>query len=178
MTLSRVRAFAVVGTLLLVAVIVVTWALMHDKQAGSTSTAKSCPKGYVAVDTRQPPPADIKVNVYNGTDETGVAAKAADGLAKEKFKVLKTDNDPKRKTVKGVVELRYGPKTVGAAHVLRAYFLVDADAPAEFDPKRTDDVVDVVLGAQFKQLGSPTEVKQKISALREPQLPEGTCAGK
>ncbi|WP_412539735.1 LytR C-terminal domain-containing protein [Longispora sp. K20-0274] len=176
MSLSRVRALAVLGGLLLVAVIVVTWALVHDRQAQSGLHNTACPKGFVVVDTNLPAPADIKVNVFNGTDQVGLAQGVSDSLKQAKFQVLSMNNDPKRKTIKGVVELRYGPKTVGAAQVLRAQFLIDQDTPDEFDPARTDDVVDVVLGQSYRQLASPTEYKQKIGALGNPKLPDNTCA--
>ena len=69
--------------------------------------------------------------------------------------------------------LRYGPRAVGGAHLLRAYFL--DDAATEFDPKRTDDVVDVVLGNGFQQLATTTEVNQSLADLGSAQLPPNTC---
>ncbi len=177
MSLSRVRALAILSGLLLIAVIVVTWALIRDKQASSNAADAECPKAYLVVNAKSPAPKDIRVNVFNGTDHVGLASTVAEGLQKEKFEVLSTANDPLRRNVKDVVELRYGPKTVGAAHVLRAYFLLEGNN-AGFDPSRGDDVVDVVLGPDFKQLGSPTEVKQKMGALGEAQLPTNTCAAR
>ena len=54
--------------------------------------------------------------------------------------------------------LRFGPKAVGAAWLVRAYFLDKAED--EFDKKRKGDKVDVILGAKFQQLATMTEVNQ------------------
>ncbi len=88
--------------------------------------------------------------------------------------MLKSGNDPAKKPVTKVAALRYGPKAVGAAWLLRAYFLNQADP--QFDTKRTDDVVDVVIGTAFKQLATTTEVNQALAQLGDPVLPPGTCS--
>jgi hypothetical protein len=36
-------------------------------------------------------------------------------------------------------------------------------------------VVDIVLGSAFKEMGSKTEVNQKIAQLGNPSPPPGTC---
>jgi hypothetical protein len=79
---------------------------------------------------------------------------------------VKTDNQ--------VAVVRYGPQTVGAAWLIRAYFL--NESLNQFDKGRQDDKVEIILGARFKQLPTTTEVNQSIAALGNPQLPEGTCA--
>jgi hypothetical protein len=42
--------------------------------------------------------------------------------------------------------------------------------------KRTTDVVDIVIGAEFQQLATSTEVNQSLAALGEPEVPPGACA--
>ena len=74
----------------------------------------------------------------------------------------------------GGAKLHYGPKAVAGASVVRAQF-IGQDDPGGFDLKRTDDSVDVVLGSSFKELGSKTEVNQKIAQLGNPSPPPGTC---
>ena len=69
--------------------------------------------------------------------------------------------------------LRYGPKSVGSAHLLKAYFLNEAEA--EYNPARTDDIVDVVIGDSFKQLATTTEVNQALVELASPELPPESC---
>jgi hypothetical protein len=34
-----------------------------------------------------------------------------------------------------------------------------------------------VIGTSYKQLATPTEMRQSLAALGNPSLPEGTCAG-
>lgn len=178
MNLARVRALAVVGSLLLVAVIAVTYAVAKDNTAVPTVAASQCPKDAVRVFTKVPPPQQIKIHVYNGTETTGLASSVYAELKSRHFVTVgQPADDPKRprKIVQGVVELRYGPKTVGAAQLLRAYFMVDNNSTSVFDPRRADDIVDVVIGQQYRQLGTPTEVNQKLADLGEPDLPPGTC---
>ncbi len=95
----------------------------------------------------------------------------AESFANRKFDVLeRADNDSE---VEGVAELHYGPRAVGAAQLVGAYFL--NNATMVFDINREDDVVDVVLGDNFRQLATPTEVSQAIAAAGNPAPPEGTC---
>ncbi len=85
--------------------------------------------------------------------------------------MLKTATE--KKGIDDVAVLRYGPKAVGSLHVLRAYFLNEAEP--EYDPNRDTDVVDVILGTGFKQLATITEVNQALAALGPLELPGGTC---
>ncbi|GAA4172930.1 hypothetical protein GCM10022251_70240 [Phytohabitans flavus] len=119
---------------------------------------------------------DIKINVYNATDTQGLAEAVADDFAGREFQVKKKGNDPQKKAVDGVALLRYGPKGIGSSQVIQAFFL--GKAATQYDPKRQDDLVDVVLGDQFQQLATPTEVNQSLVDLGSPQVPPGTCAGK
>jgi hypothetical protein len=173
MSFARVRALAVVGVLVLAAIIVVTVALVKDKQTAPLE-AKGCSKDAVAANAALPNPQDVKINVYNGSDKPGLAAEMASEFKNRKFQVQKTANDPANKKVAAVAALRYGPKSVGAAWLLRAYFL--NEATTEFDIKRTDATVDVVMGTKFKQLATQTEVNQALAQLGSPVLPPGTCS--
>ncbi len=178
MNLARVRALALVGGLLVVALIAGAYAVSKDSGAVPTVAATQCPDNAVRVVTKVPPPQQIKIHVYNGTETTGLASSAYVALQSRHFVMVgQPADDPRRprKIVQGVVELRYGPKTVGAAQLLRAYFMVDNNSTSVFDPRRTDDIVDVVLGQQYRQLGTPTEVNQKLADLGEPDAPPGTC---
>jgi len=171
MSFARVRALAVVGALVLAAAIFVTVALLKDRQSGP-SAATGCGEGAVIANTKLPEPQDVKINVYNATDKPGQANAVKTEFHNRKFQVGKSGNDPAK--FKGVALLRYGPKAVGAAWLLRAYFLNDIQA--DFDIKRTDDTVDVIIGPSFKQLATTTEVNQSLAQLGNPTLPEGTCA--
>ncbi|MEJ3743559.1 LytR C-terminal domain-containing protein [Actinomycetes bacterium KLBMP 9797] len=173
MTFARVRALVVVGALVTFALVFVVVALVRDSQSGEAPVAQ-CPEGWARVDLALRTEQDIAVNVYNGTDTAALANEVAADFTNRKFTVKKKGNDPKKKSVKGVAVLRYGPKAVGSAQVLRAYFLDEA-AP-EYDPTREDALVDVVIGEEFKQLATPTEKNQALAALGEPQLPPQSCA--
>lgn len=173
MTFARIRALALVGLLAVSAMVLVAMALVKDRQAHGV-IATGCPKGAVLADTRLREPKDVKINVYNSTDRPDLALQVATELEHRKFKIVnKPSNDPKGKRVDQVAVLRYGPKAVGSAWLLRAYFL-DQAVP-EFDINRTDDAVDVVLGTQFKKLATVTEFNQALAQLGNPTLPKGTC---
>ncbi|MFY1690963.1 LytR C-terminal domain-containing protein [Plantactinospora sp. WMMB782] len=177
MSFARVRALVVVGVLAVIAMVFVGITLVRDTQAGK-EVASDCQEGDKLADTRLRQSKDIKINVYNGTDVVGQANTLKTDFQNRQFKVLKAGDAPKK--VKGIDEavaiLRYGPKGVGSYQVLRAYFLNEAQP--EFQLEREDDTVDVIIGGEFKQLATITEVNQALSQ-RDPestQLPPRTCA--
>jgi hypothetical protein len=174
MSFARVRALFIVGVLAVVAVVFVAITLVRDTQAGK-GTAEDCPEGYKLADVRVRHPKDIKINVYNATDIQGLASSVKTDFQNRQFQVLKYGNEPKNKGIDGVAVLRYGPKAVGSYHVLKAYFL--NEAKPEYDANRDTDVVDVVIGPDFKQLATVTEVSQALAQNGGgPQLPPNTCA--
>ncbi|WP_198940319.1 LytR C-terminal domain-containing protein [Micromonospora sp. CB01531] len=164
------RALVVVGLLAVLALVFVIVAMVRDTQ-GKAGTAAGCPKGWPLADVTLREPKDVKINVYNGTDEVGRAGSVADDFRNRKFQVKKVGNAPK--AVDEVAVLRFGPKGVGSAHLLRAYFLDNAEQ--QYDAKRTDDTVDVILGNAFQQLATTTEVNQSLGDLGSPEAPTGTC---
>lgn len=170
MSFARVRALVVVGLLAVLALVVVVVAVVKDTQS-DVATAESCPKGWPLSDVTLREPKDVKINVYNGTDEAGLAGTVADDFRNRKFQVKKEGNAPKK--VDDVAVLRFGPKGVGSAHLLRAYFL--NNVKLEPDLKRKDDTVDVVLGSSFQQLATTTEVNQSLGDLGAPEALPGTC---
>jgi hypothetical protein len=172
MTFARIRALAIVGILAVAAFVFVVLAIGKDRQTHQTY-AGNCRSGVLA-NLRLPDESqEIKINVFNASDHKNLAQAVGNDFKGRKFQVLKTGNDPKGKRVDGVAVLRYGPKMVGAAWVVRAYFL--NDAALEFDIKRTDDVVDVVLGQGYRQLATFTEVRQSLAQAGPASLPPGTC---
>jgi hypothetical protein len=170
MSFARVRAFVVVGVLAVLALVFVSVAMLRDTQSGAAEA--SCPAGFKRASVALREPKDVKINVYNATDTDGLAGGVATDFKNRKFQVVKQGNDGKK--VDGVAVLRYGPKGVAQAHLLRAFFL--DEATREFDPNREDDTVDVVIGNSYRQLATTTEVNQALSGLGAPQLPPGTCA--
>jgi hypothetical protein len=173
MTIARIRALAIVGVLLLAALVLVTVSIVKDKQ--TMVQGASCPKNAVRVDTHLTDAENIQLNVYNATDRPGLAREVAQEFKQRKFKVdpEKATNDPLGKPVEGVAVLRYGPKMVGSAWVVRSYFL--NDAVREFDPNRQDETIDVVLGPSFKKLATETEQRLSLASVGRAELPTGTC---
>ncbi len=176
MSLARARALAIVGALVAAALILVIAAIVKDRQSTASYAEGGCAPGNVKISTKLPPPSKIKLNVYNGTGPknrmSGLAGQVADDFRNRGFTVNKVEDHAQN--YDQVAKLSYGPKAVAAASVVRGYFLGLTD-PGGFDIKRTDDVVDVTLGSRFKELGSKTEVNQKIAQLGNPSPPPGTC---
>jgi hypothetical protein len=172
MTFARVRSLIVVGILFVGATVAVVLTLTRDTQSKPV-VVNLCPPGAVPANLKLPERRDVKLNVYNGTKQVGLATKIGTELKNRDFKVLKMRNAPRNQRYKGVATIKFGPKTVGAAQEMNAYFLMIA--VMSFDLERTDDVVDIYLGEDFQQLATTTEVNQSIAALGEPPLPPGTC---
>jgi hypothetical protein len=174
MTLARLRAIAIVAVLAVSALVFVGFAISKDRQTHNV-VAIGCAKGKVPVNLKLPDDTkDIKVNVYNGTEESGLAGEVADDLRGRKFNVGKIGNDPLGQRLDSVAVLRYGPSVVGAAWVVNAHML--NKATLEFDIKRPDDTIDIVIGSQFKKLATATEMRQSLSQAGKARLPSSnTC---
>ncbi|GAA1638670.1 sigma-70 family RNA polymerase sigma factor [Catellatospora bangladeshensis] len=139
----------------------------------SPSLPAGCAPGQVPADLRLPDSeSEVTVNVFNGTDVVDLAANVRADLTNRRFAV-KTIGDIRGAYADEVAVLRYGPKAVGDARLVEAYLL--NGATTEFDLQRQTDDVDIVLGGQFKQLATPTEMRQAMAILGAPQLPPGTC---
>lgn len=179
MQMTRIRALAVVGILSIAALVLVVITMNRDSQGGD-ATADTCQPGNIPVNLELPESeSEININVFNATQTTGLGANVAADFRNRKFNVGKVEGEKENGQDKyypdEVAVLRYGPKTVGAAHLLRAYFL--NETATQFDLKREDDVIDVVIGGRFKQLATPTEMRQAVAILGRPKLPPGTCEG-
>jgi len=171
MSFARVRALVVIGVLAVAAVVFVITALVRDSQQNAVTSG--CPAGSVMADLTLPQgPGEVTVKVYNGTGQTGLADGVSRDFANRGFKTQKPAENKKK--FKGVAQLHYGPAAVGKAQLIKAYFL--AQAEPQYDPKRKGAVVDVVIGTQYQQLATTTEVNQSLVELGEPELPPGACA--
>jgi hypothetical protein len=117
-------------------------------------------------------PDQVTIKVLNGTKKPGLAESVTTEFKNRRFKVQTPAEDKKR--VKDVAVMRYGPEAVGSVQLLRAYFLNQADL--EYNAKRKGAVVDIVVGNEFQQLATTTEVNQSLVELGEPEVPPGACA--
>ncbi|MFI5956903.1 LytR C-terminal domain-containing protein [Cryptosporangium sp. NPDC051539] len=159
MSLARVRALTVIGVLALVAVITVVWAIVTDDQTGTTAA------GCNTVQTKIPNPKQVRVRVYNGTDETGLATTVQKELKKRGFQVIAVGNDPQNEPVTQTAQIRYGPTGAGAAQLLQATVL----GSVIVDDAREDNSVDVVLGIAYKELTAEKDVPAALANLEPPQ---------
>jgi hypothetical protein len=173
LTFARVRALAIVSVLVAGALVAVIMAVTRDSGGLTLAGDQGCPEGSIVVQLAPlPEVSDVKLNVYNGTDQAGLASQVGENFANRGFQVVDTGDSENR--VEEIAVLRYGPAAVAAAQVVDAYFL--NDATEDFLIDRKDDVVDVLIGQDFRQLATETEVRQAIAAVGNPAPPPGTCA--
>ena len=171
MSFARVRALVVVGVLAVAALVFVITALVRDSQGGTTNGDK-CPAGAPMADVTLPDdPAEVTVKVYNGTNTAGLAESVTNEFKNRRFTVQKAAESKTK--YKGVAEIRYGPDSIGKAQLLRAYFL--AQSKMTYNPKRKGALIDIVIGSQFRQLATTTEVNQSLVEVGEPTVPPGAC---
>jgi hypothetical protein len=179
MNAGRIRSLAIVGVLLVGAGVLAKVAISDDKQSHA-SYANQCPSGLVPIVTDPLPDYDqINLKLYNGSTVPGAAQNLASELSHRGFKVAKVGAHDDKPTTPDVADLYYGPNTVAAAWVVRAEFLLsdpNSDQGMHFNLKDKSNVVTVVIGRGFRELGAKTEVNQAIAALKTPLAPPGTCA--
>jgi hypothetical protein len=171
MSFTRTRAFIVVAVLAVAAIVVVVVALVRDSQ-GDAAAGRDCPAGAPTATVTLPQHSNqVKLRVLNGTRVVGKADVVSEEFKNRGF-LMQPPADSKSKFAK-IAIIRYGPKSVGAAQWIRAYFL--GEAVAQYNATRTTDVIDIVVGDQYRQLATTTEVSQSLAQLGEPKLPPGTC---
>ena len=172
MSFARVRALVVVGVLAVAAVVFVVVAVVRDSQGGVTG-GDGCPAGAPRVDLTLPDdPAEVTVKVLNGTSTSGLADRVTNDFKNRRFSVQKPGENKSK--YKGVAVIRFGPETVGDAQLLRAFFL--ARSKMEFNVKRKGNVVEIVIGNEYQQLATTTEVNQSLVEVGAPTPPPGLCA--
>ncbi|GIF10297.1 LytR C-terminal domain-containing protein [Actinoplanes teichomyceticus] len=171
MSFARVRALVVVGVLVVAAIVFVVVALVRDKQA-DIATGANCPDGAPLADVRLPDdPAEVTLKVLNGTNRSGLAESVTTEFKNRRFTVQPSGKSKTK--YKGVAEIRFGPDAVGKAQLVQAYFLAQSDMV--YNAKRKGEVVEIVIGGQFQQLATTTEVNQSLVEIGEPTLPPGAC---
>jgi len=89
---------------------------------------------------------EISVNVLNGTNQSGLAASTAAGLAERGAAIGDEANAPA--AFDGVVRVVSGPTAVAEAYTLAAHF---PEALIELD-SRTEDVLTITVGESFEGL--------------------------
>jgi len=172
MSFARVRALVVICVLAVAAIVFVVVALVRDSQGG-VQAGGGCPDGAPKAVVTLPEDTDqVKVRVLNGTKTAGLADRVTDDFRNRGFAMQKPRES--RKKFERIAILQYGPKAVGNAQLVNAYFL--GKAKTEYSAKRTNDVVDIIIGNGYRQLATSTEVNQSLIELGEPTPPPGACA--
>lgn len=179
MHMTQFRALAIVSVLAVAALVLAVFTITRD-DSGPVQITEKCKPGQIPVSLEPPESeAEVKINVFNATQSAGLATSVANEFRNRRFNVATVGDEQASGQPAfhpdDVAILRYGPKAIGGAYLLRAYFL--NEAKGEFDINREDDVVDVVIGGEFKQLATPTEMRQAVALIGRPELPPGTCEG-
>jgi hypothetical protein len=106
-------------------------------------------------------PTTVHVRVRNATDTQGQASKAAQALQAIGFVVDQTDNDDSGRKVKGVGEIRFGPRGADTARFVRLYI----PKATLYQDTRATAVVDVVIGPDFQVPGSVASAGDAAASL-------------
>jgi hypothetical protein len=173
MSFARVRALVVIGVLAVAAIVFVVVALVRDSQ-GDDIADGGCPDGAPIADVTLPDdPDQVKIKILNGTSQAGLGDKVTTDFKNRGFVMDKPDEA--RSKFDKIAIISYGPRAVGDAQLIKAYFL--GQARPQYNAKITSDIVTIVVGAQFQQLATSTEVNQSLVELGEPEVPPGACVG-
>jgi LytR cell envelope-related transcriptional attenuator len=127
------------------------WWLNRDSDTVRTTSRPVCPS--VAPTPTPVPATAVTLNVYNGTDRRGLASSVAAELKKRGFKFGKVANDPLKRKVTGLAEVRSSTAGNAAARTVIGHVGTVVPVPDQ----RKDASVDLVLGAAFKTLRTPAE---------------------
>jgi len=140
-------------TMLLLVALVLGGALFGWKAVNSNSSATrstAAPSADCGVPPAAVTPAELQVNVYNGTSRNGLAAATAQQVTAQGFVVLGIDNDPKGERITDVAVIR------GAESSANAYLLMAYVPGATFTPDgRADGTLDLVVGDLFQAITPP-----------------------
>lgn len=142
----RRRATLTLGVGLLLVFFAAWYAWSYVRAGGQPEAAGATPSSSACEVDRS----NIPVNVYNATEREGLAAQVAEQLEGRGFDVRTVANDPKKTTVTGVGQLRYGGNGARGAGVVAAHL----DEPTMIEDSRRRPTVDVVLGPDHDGLVS------------------------
>lgn len=147
---QRLRRRRMVITLLLV-LLALFFAFWYALSYYSSTKDVPAPRRSCVTPTVALPASKVKVNVYNATTRSGLAAATSKSLAARGFVIGAVANDPLKKSVKVAAEVRHGPAGVAQARALAKHLT----SVTYVRDKRKDASVDIVLGTAWKSLGPP-----------------------
>lgn len=134
---------AVVSTLMLAFVYAAVY-----YSGGVRPTAEAAGQACHPVSVPAPAPASFRLNVYNNSDQVGLARTTAKALARRGYRIGAVANDPSEAPVRTPAEVRFGDKGSDAALMVAAMV---PNTRMVHDP-RTDNSVDLALGPDFHGL--------------------------
>jgi hypothetical protein len=114
--------------------------------------------------TNAPTPAEIGLNVYNATEQSGLAQRVAGVMRERGFAILDVANDPTTRTVVHVAEIRASSLEHPGVGLVMAHF----PGSVFFADERPDESVDLVLGPEFEGV-APAPAPGAVAT------PEGTA---
>lgn len=128
--------------------------------AGGSASASPCTTVMVMPGILLPDASDVKVNVFNSTKKSGLAAVTAQELTARGFTVKKVMNDPTGAQVQGVAEIRYGPAAEDGAKLVQFQF----PGAKMVLVGRTGKRVDVALGLNFQAMPTVGDVTAALAS--------------
>lgn len=128
--------------------------------ASASASASPCTTLMVMPAVLLPDPSEVKVNVFNSTRKSGLAAVTAAELGARGFVVKKVSNDPTGARVQGVAEIRYGPAAEDGARLVAFQF----PGAKMVLVGRTGKRVDVALGAAFRAMPTTQDVTAALAS--------------
>jgi hypothetical protein len=134
----------------------------------------TCPPGTTPVNLAVPEVAQIRLNVVNASGVAGLAIPVLLELGRRGFPMLSIADAPNGDAYPEAVVVRHGPGTTGAAWFVALQFR--GPVRNDFDPGRTDDTIDVILGRAFENVLTPAEANQAVAVAPSPTAPPGGCA--
>lgn len=138
------------------------WLKVLDQVDAGASPAAACGTGPTgALNAHR-----VQVRVYNSTPREGLARSVSDQLRSRGFVVLSIANDPlvDIRDVRGVAEIRYGPKGAKQAELVRR----QVPGAKVFRDAREDTVVDLALGPAYRRLATAAELAKGRQGLVAP----------
>ena len=128
--------------------------------ASASASASPCTTLMVMPAVVLPDPSEVRVNVYNSTRKSGLAAVTAAELGNRGFVVKKVSNDPTGARVQGIAEIRYGPAAEDAARLVSYQF----PGAKMVLVGRTGKRVDVALGEAFRVMPTTQDVTAALAS--------------
>ena len=135
----------------------------------ATSPTPTCTTPEVELPRRLPKPADVKVEVLNGTSTSGLATDTADAFVLLGFDVVGFGNADAE--TEGVATVTYAKGDLPEAVVVASYLPGATLAPTS---RRTGGVVTATLGAGFEDVATPAEARANVESVALP-TPDPVC---